>query len=306
MADSLVAKRSLQTESRLKSVIVKPRKFIIKNRLQTIARRIKTINKPTAKVSRRKNETIKPLPKITPELRRKISKQPNDSDEDILDVNGDIDFTEFEKPNNDKGELLRKSTLKPSINEPKPLQTPDPIPPGSTDTTKRIVRIVKKPLPSPSPPKTVNIGVQVGSPFKKKPSIVAPAPLPPLQAYWTHKVNLPYPPNGAQFANELVNHSQPPHVTQQHLQFQHHQLQHHHHSQIHHQAHLLPAFSTPHPVQYTHTHSSYPRQSTGQAVPVMHHYFVPNKNQAEYTRKNRRNFVKRQKYLERKVKREEL
>ncbi|XP_055308905.1 uncharacterized protein LOC129572830, partial [Sitodiplosis mosellana] len=111
-------------------------------------------------------------------------------DNDVLIIDEKVELPN----NNQRGHLLRQSTLKPSPSEQPSLPKPDNIPANSIDTVKRVVRIIAN-TPTKESPKKVSIGIQVGPPFKRQPPpVVVPSEEPPLRSYWTHKVNLPYPP----------------------------------------------------------------------------------------------------------------
>lgn len=193
-----------------------------------------------------------------------------ESDDDILTVTEVIDI---ENTANERGKLLRQSTLKPAVVTPKPVQEPDPIPANCTDTTKRITRIVRQPNQPPIlsvtvVPKTKSIGVQVGSPSREltKQNVVAPvvlsAPEPPLKSYWTHRINLPYPP--------AQSHGQQPVISGQYMQ---------------------------QPQQY-----QYYQQQYAPPLPFTQPQFIQTGpfNQPQPSRRQKRNFTKHQKYLQRK------
>lgn len=168
---------------------------------------------------------------------------------------------------------MKQSTLKPAPSRETPIGQPDPIPANCLDTTKRIVRIVRPPRSANQPvsldiqvlKKTVSIGIQVGSPTLPPrqviASVVTPAPEPPLRSYWTHKVNLPFPPGAAGSAQQIQ---------------QSHWNQHQYYS---------PQFMQP--VQ------QYPLVQ----VPFQQPNYLP---QPFVSRRQRRNADKRQKYSERK------
>lgn len=148
-----------------------------------------------------------PVPKLLPAQRRKEIGLVEDSDTDVLSITEDINI---ETVDSGRGRLLRLSTLKPRRNPPEQVIGVDPIPEGSVDATKRIVRIVKRPSKPTSlnielPQTTKEVGIQFGIPlgeYLKRKRESAPPPSanqePPLQGYWTHKVNLPYPPQQQQ------------------------------------------------------------------------------------------------------------
>lgn len=196
--NSLVAKRSF---AKLRSVVIKPNRCIKLLNRQSFKR-----NHKGGKTLRPKN---KPLPKITPQQRRElVEAAQSEEDDDILNLDEKIDLFDS---SDERGRLLRQSTLKPAPSCKIPNATPDPIPTNCLDNTKRIVRVVK-PANSANQtvsldikvvPKTVSIGIQVGTPspdlarHQPRAVVVAPGPEPPLRSYWTHKVNLPYPPAAA-------------------------------------------------------------------------------------------------------------
>lgn len=225
--------------------------------------------------SRTKNVVKRPKPAITPAKRQQIQAA-EESDKDILIVNERVDIDSPSKPR-ERGILLQKSTRKPAVSKPKTIRKPDPVPANSTDTTKRIVRVVHQ-LPKQTTlnvtvvPKTNSIGVQVGSPTPGlgiKP-IVVPAPEPPLKSYWTHHINLPYPPTQTQEV-------QPAFSGQYVQQQQQRQPQYHYYQQSY--APSLP----------------YTQQQFGQAVP----FNQPFVEQHPPTRRQKRNYIKHQKYLQR-------
>lgn len=253
-ANLLVAKRSY---ARLKAALKRPIR-----RTQLIDRR------PLSRPLRRKlpltkeNSKRKIKPETVAKTKSEAVSKPEEgtieSDDDILNLTEPIDFDVDER-----GRLLRQSTLKPSETPALSVEVPDPLPPNSTDTTRRIVRIVKpnerpavktpivipacsianittltaqpavssaktitlqtpisaksvttsrivrivQPTGKKGPvslgiqvkPKTVSIGIQVGEPSPELSRERLPNATtfiePPLKAYWTHKINLPYPPS---------------------------------------------------------------------------------------------------------------
>lgn len=282
MADLLLAKRSLPVKDtgghKIKSVIIPARRVKLIKRLKF---------KPNSRgrprqLSQKRVVTNRPYPTITPEQRRKeIAQIAEESDNDDLVVSEEVNLdTIGEKISNERGRLLRQSTLKPVAVEPKPIREPDPILVNSVDTTKRIVRVVNRPLQTPTldievVPKTRSIGVQVCTPSLEIDNrqgvapIVAPAPEPPHKSYWTHKVNLPYPP--VQEPQMVVNatymqqQSPPVQYLQQHPYYQ--------------------------PLPYTLQPFI---QEVGPFTPVPFGY------QPQPSRRQKRNFNKSQKYLQRK------
>lgn len=229
------------------------------------------------------------MPIITPEKRREqIESKANESDDDILIVTEKVDIGEG---SNERGRLLQQSTLKPPPAERQPAAVSDEIPPNHIDTTKRIVRIVNKErMPTIDVtvvPTTKSIGVQVGTPSpelnKRRmiPPVVAPSPEPPLNGFWTHRVNLPYPPAVPANANQpIFQQPQPyqplvPTHTQQPI-FQQPQLQY-----------FQSAFMPMPPAM-----PMMQQQPLMQATPLMY--------QPPPTRRQKRNFNKSQKYLQRK------
>lgn len=172
----------------------------------------------------------KSIPKVLPEHRRKDFETTEESDADILNVTREIEL-DSANSSSDRGRLLRLSTLKPPVSDPLPTATVDQISEGSVDTVKRIVRIVNRPSQPVSLDIEVqrakkNIGTQVGlslGEFLKRkresvPPIVTAGPEVPLQGFWTHRVNLPYPPQGEITAPQFV--VQPQQQLQQQLQQQ--------------------------------------------------------------------------------------
>ncbi|XP_055304544.1 uncharacterized protein LOC129569580 [Sitodiplosis mosellana] len=176
-ANLLVAKRSY---ARAKTAVVK-------RTWTSVARGLKRINKPATRVkfsAERKN------PRVTPAQRREQLQITAEVDNDVLTIDEKVELPN----NNQRGHLLRQSTLKPSPSEKPSLPKPDNIPINGIDTVKRVIRIVAN-TPAKESPKEVSIGIQVGPPFKRQPPpVVVPSGEPPLRSYWTHKVNLPYPP----------------------------------------------------------------------------------------------------------------
>lgn len=202
---------------------------------------------------------------VDAKAKQNAEQQANDTDVLVLDT--DIEFPELK--NAERGRLLRQSTLKPAAVEPPAQRQPDPLPSNSVDTVKRVVRFAGRgretsfinvnPLGS-TEPKTVSIGIQVGTPSTEigqryVPAVVTPAPEPPLRSYWTHKVNLPYPP--AQ-------------------------------SQAHYVQYAVPS------TQLANISAPFYQQ---QALGYQHHTQLPQ----IYTRRNRRNLKKNQKYKQRKA-----
>lgn len=122
--------------------------------------------------------------------------------------------------------------------------------------------------PAASKPKTVSIGIQVGPPLKKRPpSIVVPAQEPPLRAYWTHKINLPFPPDGT--CQQQQN------IQQQFVQ----------------------------PVN-AYNYQPYSQFQQQQQPPYSYTQFIPQSFiqqplQPTITRRQRRNFISKQKYIQR-------
>lgn len=281
-SELLVAKRSSREGSRLKSAVVRPpaNKKLERN-WKNVARRIRAINQNNKKVARGKVSASRTRPKITPE-QRVIN-----TDRDILDLDEQVDLPDVIE----RGRLLKKSTLKPATSKPRQELIPDPIPVNSIDTTKRIVRVVKNhhntsTLGVSVVPKTVSIGIQVGSPCaelsrKKIAPVVVPNPEPPLTGFWTHKVNLPYPPQNP------IQHHQPP---------IHHQHQPVHQQPIHHQ-------TFHHQIQPQFYHQPYEQQPVYQYPQVI---VQPPPQVVQYqphqpfmSRRQRRNNDKRQKYIAR-------
>lgn len=275
---TLVAKRSCR-KGKLRSAItkIKPRqtKFTNPRRWHAIARQ-------SAKIKPAKKTRLSSIPKITPEIRRQAfesaASNTGESDGDILVLHEeDIEFGD------ERGRLLRKSTLRP---EPSVTEThePDPIPPNSVSNVKRIVRIVKRPVETqtsntigtqtiaPVKPKTVSIGIQVGganNDLLEKTSFLSAGPEPPLRSYWTHKVNLPYPPGHYNSVQAPLAHFANGQQHQQYQQF------------------VQPQYQVPIHQGHGSAHNY------NQLQPCCSH------QQAGITRRNRRNFVKSQKHQQR-------
>lgn len=205
------ANERFDNKTRRKVIVIKARSF--KRPLN--GRRTKVASAIPARNYKNKGfkRPIKPkraVPKKSPEPRH--SEATEESDTDILNVTEDIEI-DSASPSIERGRLLRLSTLKPKAGAPPKVLEVDPIPERSTDTTKRIVRIVKRPSHPTSldievqSQTTREIGVQFGIPLgeylrrkrESAPPVVAPGPDAPLQGFWTHKVNLPYPPQGGDF-----------------------------------------------------------------------------------------------------------
>lgn len=276
MSEILVAKRSLR------SVVINPKRISIARRNA----RKNFLPKQTANNQRQKFESERKQPAITPALRREQLKKTDECDTLVLTEAFDDIESKAER-----GRLLRLSTLKPKQDSNISTPKPDPISPNSINTTKRIVRIVDREKGGRSldiqleRPKFVSIGVQVGSPSPQfasrapKPFAPAPKPLPPLRSYWTHKVNLPYPPE----QNSQQIHSQPLSVPQPFQQQQ-----------------FVPPSNQFGPPQYftTQVAPQQYQQPTYEAVyePV---YQVPFYQRPALSRKQRRNANKREKYIQR-------
>lgn len=273
MDSPLVAKRS-SPKKRLQSIIIKPRRLTFARRNTTVNR----TNKRSKFQKERKQTHLNPT-----DQHRQTPTIEGDSDTLVLSESFD-DIDDTRRHNNERGRLLQLSTQKPKPAESAPIGKPDEIPKNSIDTTKRIVRIAHDShgtsLNVCVKPKTASIGIQVGSPFKKsRPPLVLPSPEPPLRGYWTHKVNLPFPPNQQPAHHQPQPYQQPaaqqqPTVYQQPFPYQSNASYHGNYP------YMAPMIICP------------PRQPQSYAYPV-------NQPISEFTRKNRRNYVKRQKYLER-------
>lgn len=285
------AKGSGQSGKRLSSAIVDLRRRVaVTNRnWRGVARRIKTINKNNVKLGRQSAAKERPVPTVTPDLRQKLIGRANESDEDILTVNEEVDFSDVESPSAHRGRLLRQSTLKPQVEAETAIAQPDPIPRGAVDSVKRIVRIVRNspPVVDPPPKKFVSVGVQVGTPSRQlyKPHLATEKPAfvePPLKGYWTHHVNLPYPPANQQPA---PSYAPPQSYAQQFVPYQPQQPQY---------VPVEPQYATfgqPPPPQQVYYSAPVVQQSVNQG---------PYQPGPGYTRKQRRNFSKHQRYIERK------
>lgn len=276
MSEHLVAKAKLSPvkstgERKLKSVVVARRiKLIDRLRLN------KPIRRQLSQKSQGKKGGVRPQPKVTPEQRRKVQVA-EESDQDILTVTEDVDIDGA----TERGKLLRQSTLKPAISAQKTIREPDPEPANSTSTVKRVVRIVHRPhepntLDVTVVPKTRSIGIQVGLPSRELDKrrdilpVVAPQQEPPLKSYWTHRVNLPYPPTQTHERQAILSGQ---HV-QQPQQYQYYQQQ------------YVPTLPFPQQQQQF-------MQAGPFMQPVVQHQLPP-------TRRQKRNFIKHQKYLQRK------
>lgn len=129
----------------------------------------------------------------------------DDDDNDTLDIPVTLNIEDID-PKTERGRLLHLSTIKrPAPIHSKPILEPEPLPSNCITNTRRIVRIVRSPhvaegtesLGIQVKPATRSIGVQVPEIVTRpEPAFCAPPPTePPLKSYWTHKVNLPFPPN---------------------------------------------------------------------------------------------------------------
>lgn len=148
-----------------------------------------------------------------------------------------------------------------------------------------IVRIVNRPLKSTTldvtvVPRTKSIGIQVGSPSPELDKrhgiapVVTPAADPPLKSYWTHRVNLPYPPAYTPEHQSAVG---VPYMPQQQQQYQYNQPT------------YVPTFQPPTFQPFV--------PNFGRAVSFVS---APFGHSEQPNRRQRRNFVKHQKYLQRK------
>lgn len=251
----LVAKRS----SPAKRLVGERRILIPADRVKLLNRFRRRLKRPPLKRQPRSAKHAKPTPSVTPADRRSV--QADESDSDILQVTEEIHFA---SPVKARGQLLRRSTLKPVASKVARIQKPDPVPANCVDTTKRIVRIVHSP-PRPATlgitlvPQTRSIGVQVGTPsvqLQVKP--IAPPAEPPLRSYWTHHVNLPYPPSHVAQQQSMVN------VPQQHAAH-------------YYQPAYVPSYSPSYAQPQVNQHVTYQQPS----------------------RRQRRNVIKKQKYMQR-------
>lgn len=100
-----------------------------------------------------------------------------------------------------RGKILQLSTKKPPVKSTRTvIKQPDPIPRNSTTIMKAKPRIARrgrslKPKKSCSKPAPIEKTVATR---RRIPPIVVPGREPPLQGFWTHKINLPYPPSHQQ------------------------------------------------------------------------------------------------------------
>lgn len=222
----MVAKRSFS--ARLNSVVIKPKRLRITKRHGRWEANLN--RRQHVRVNRHKFETERKQPIITPAKRlKKYSKPIDEEDADTLEIPESVSFDDIipvhRNSVTERGRLLRLSTAKPAATVQEAPEEPEPVPSNCTSNTRRIVRIVKRPftvegtetLGIQVSPKTVSIGIQVGTPSRElqkieRPSCEAPFIEPPLRSYWTHKVNLPYPPattsqhqsNAQQFAQQQL------------------------------------------------------------------------------------------------------
>lgn len=279
MADHLVAKAKL---SPAKLSPAKSSLGVRKLKSAVVARRIQLIdrirlNKPTRRQPSQKRTGIRTKPRVTPAQRRE-KQIAEESDQDILTVTEHVDIDGI----TERGRLLRQSTLKPASSAPKVVLEPDPEPINCTPTTKRIVRVVHRPrehstLDVTVVPESKSIGIQVGSPSRELdkrrgvPPVVTPQQEPPLRSYWTHRVNLPYPPSQPNELQATLNGQ----YIQQPQQYQSY----------------VPTVSA---VQQ--------HQQFMQGGPFMPAFIqAPSLIQAPPTRRQKRNFRKHQKYLQRQL-----
>lgn len=159
----LVAKRSCK--QRLQSIIVNPRRINIAIRN---SQRARITRKKQTKRSKFQNE--RKHISVTPARRlERFAAEAKEESDDTLVLSEPFDDIEI---GNDRGRLLQLSTHKPTTAQAKINQEPDPLPSTFTDNTRRIVRVVKLPPKSGGVtslgiqvvPRTVEIGIQVGTP----------------------------------------------------------------------------------------------------------------------------------------------
>lgn len=158
-----------------------------------IVKRANTFNQKQLKAAKRESVNAKaPLKSIIEE-----------HDSDILNIDEPVELNITNRKSTvEKGRLLHKSICKPTIQTSFNVLVPDSIPVNSINTVKRVVRVQehsKRGLlkeigiqANLDKPKTVSIGIQVGSPSlqlqrdRPIPQIVVDRP--PVKSYWTHPV----------------------------------------------------------------------------------------------------------------------
>lgn len=230
----------------------------------------------------------------------------SESDGDILKLREEVHLELL--PTISRGQLLRRTTLKPPAPETQSERSADQVPPNSVSTVKRIVRVretytakavgVSASTQTPARPKYASVGVQAGSPvFLPAPAVQQPVVAntsatrsgaePPLIAFHTHQLNLPFPPARdyaqQQAINQFILELLSAHQQRQQQQEQEQQLQ-----------------------QLTLLHASLGQLLQGNppapAPPHQQPQLVTDQVAASgraYNSKNRRNFIKKQKLLER-------
>lgn len=183
---------------------------------------------------------------------------------------------------------MHKSTHKPKRNKLSPIDIPE----NSINTIKRVVRIVQQPSrdgklvsigtqTQTTQKKSVSVGIQVGESAFAFHTSSNQYIEPPLRSYWTHKVNLPYP----QFANLPIA------LQQQQQQYIHTNI-------------AQPPYTLPQVNPYQHMYPTYQpptyQPPTYVQPPVSNNFQANIQPPVHFNRKNRRNYVKKQKYMQRK------
>lgn len=122
MSDHLVAKRSFRIGNRLKSVVIKPKRFRVTKRYGRWEANLR--RHQNVQVNRHKFETERKQPIVTPTARLKqYSVKPIDEENaDTLEIPESVSFDDIIPVNRDsvteRGRLLRLSTAKPASTTP--------------------------------------------------------------------------------------------------------------------------------------------------------------------------------------------
>lgn len=219
-----------------------------------------------------------------------------DTDDDIVNIKESIELPALPS----RGQLLRLSTLKPKPVGAQAIQEPDEIPPNSLSIVKRVVRLQLPPpekgtaksiqtqTPALIKPQTASIGIQVGESAFGRPTKSEQYNELPLKSFYTHKINLPFPP--------AQNYNQQQQVSQSILrayseQQQQQQIQQHFQTFLS----QIQSFATPNQIQ---------PNFAALATPSTRPFQGPLRTERRYNHQNRRNFAKRQKWLAKKNKQE--
>lgn len=204
--------------------------------------------------------------------------------------------TAFKRPSTsaigERGRLLKLSTKKPKIVAPPSTPQIDLEPPNSVTNIKRVARLAKQPTIE-AVSTTRDFGTQFGVPLgeflkRRKQSVAKPTGEPPLQGFWTHKINLPYPPQQQQVHQQQVQQQHP----QQLVQFA-----------------QQPQFmqTTGGSLVQVGQQPQFVQTANGNFVQIIPPNCAPQKNYqsiGQANRHKRRNYIKRQKYQQRKASKE--